>query len=65
MRLNKLKLIIVASLLGLMLGITGCSTTPYQEHPSEKRGESASSPIESDVLIPRKKEGSDDMERLD
>lgn len=65
MRMNKLKLFVVSFLLGAALVMTGCSTGPYPEKPSEKSSESPASPIKSGVFIPKREEGSDDMERLD
>lgn len=65
MRMTKLKLFIAASLLSVVLGVTGCSTVERYEQPSDERAEPASSQIEKDGLILRKEEGSDDMERLD
>lgn len=65
MRMKKLKLFVVSFLLGASLVMTGCSTAPYQEKPREKSSQPPPSPIENGVYIPKREEGSDDMERLD
>lgn len=62
---NKLKLLVVAFLIGAALIMAGCSSTQYQEQPGRDRREPPSGEIEKGVLVPRKGEESDDMERLD
>ena len=65
MRINKIKLCILASLLTLVLGVTGCSTDPYRERSPEKKSEPASTTIEKGTIVPNKEGDNDDMERLE
>ncbi|MEJ2692651.1 MAG: hypothetical protein P8166_06205 [Candidatus Thiodiazotropha sp.] len=63
--MNKIKACILASLLMVILGNTGCSTSPYHEQPPEKKSEPTSKTIDKGIIAPKREGGSDDMERLE
>lgn len=65
MRINGIKLCILASLLTVVLGIAGCSTDPYQERSPEQKSEPTSRTIEEGIIAPNKEGDNDDMERLE
>lgn len=66
MRINKKTMrFILASLLVVILGITGCSSAPYHEQSPEKKSEPASDRIEKGVVVPKQEGDNDDMERLE
>jgi len=65
MRVNKIKLCILALLLTVVLGIGGCSTAPYQARSPEKKSEPTSKTIDKGIIAPNKEGDNDDMERLE
>jgi starvation-inducible outer membrane lipoprotein len=63
MKASTIKALIVAVLLGLTLGITGCSTAP-QEEPVQRQDSERKKSAES-IMAPSPAKEGDDMERLD
>ncbi len=63
MKMNPIKALILATLVALTLGISGCASTPMEETPQEEPAQRSKSP--GSIMSPESAHGSDDMERLD
>lgn len=62
MKASTIKALILATLIGFTLGISGCASTP-EEAPTQKQSERSTAP--GGVMAPEPANESDDMERLD
>lgn len=63
MKPHTIRALLLATIVALTLGISGCASTPHEEPEQQESSTRSKSP--GSIMAPAPAHGSDDMERLD